>query len=350
MFFEPGTVYRDHWIESVLHTPFGEWALAYDSSKKRVYLQHVPLRKSVPQSLVDQYLSLDHPLLIPHRQVFQESKALVFVRPYLPLDGLVYRCPADEGTAMAWCDQLAKLEAYLKNQPHPMQIVYVPENIGLTDQGELRVFLCGDASYMRWDFSDRETFRRILIGEKGTGKASPELEEARKGRSRKWVWGMGVALLLCMVAGFGLLKFLQKPGEKPVQAEPEPPRQVEADPESEPASEPGPETSTEAAPPTQEDMDRSQAAAEEFIFSLDQDKYQRILKKKNRSMTVLPEMQAERINSRPGKITWDIEAEVFHSDGNMEGETYRTTFRVITAKENGVWQVKDAEVTEEEKL
>ncbi len=83
---------------------------------------------------------------------------------------------------------------------------------------------------------------------------------------------------------------------------------------------------------------------------MDQDKYQRILKKKNRSMTVLPEMQAERINSRPGKITWDIEAEVFHSDGNMEGETYRTTFRVITAKENGVWQVKDAEVTEEEKL
>ncbi len=81
MFFEPGTVYRDYWIESVLHTPFGEWALAYDSSKKRVYLQHVPLRKSVPQSLVDQYLSLDHPLLIPHRQVFQESKALVFVRP-----------------------------------------------------------------------------------------------------------------------------------------------------------------------------------------------------------------------------------------------------------------------------
>jgi len=258
----------------------GRWPSIH--RRKRVYLQHVPLRKSVPQSLVDQYLSLDHPLLIPHRQVFQESKALVFVRPYLPLDGLVYRCPADEETAMAWCDQLAKLEAYLKNQPHPMQIVYVPENIGLTDQGELRVFLCGDASYMRWDFSDRETFRRILIGEKGTGKASPELEEARKGRSRKWVWGMGVALLLCMVAGFGLLKFLQKPGEKPVQAEPEPPRQVEADPESEPVPEPAPETSTEAAPPTQEDMDRSQAAAEEFIFSLDQDKYQRILKKKNR--------------------------------------------------------------------
>ena len=251
---------------------------------------------------------------------------------------------------MAWCDQLAKLEAYLKNQPHPMQIVYVPENIGLTDQGELRVFLCGDASYMRWDFSDRETFRRILIGEKGAGEGFSGVGRGPQREVPEMGVGYGGGATSLHGRRLRSSEVFAEAGGKTGSSRAGPLvkwkriRSLNRRPSR------APETSTEAAPPTQEDIDRSQAAAEEFIFSLDQDKYQRILKKKNRSMTVLPEMQAERIDIRPGKITWDIEAEVFHSDGNMEGETYRTTFRVITAKENGVWQVKDAEVTEEEKL
>lgn len=353
MFFEPGIVYRDYWIETVLHTPFGEWALAYGKSNKKVYLQHVPLRKPAPQPLIDQYLTLDHPLLIPYRQVYQESKALVFVRPYVLVDGLIYRCPTDEQTAAKWCEQLAQLEAYLGNRPNPMKIVYVPENIGVTGDGELRVFLCGDPSYIRCDFSNRETFRKVLIGEKRKRSILKfgDVRQATvsKGKFWKLVLGMGLALL-CVAAGFGLVKFLQKSEEKPVPAQTEPPRQVEAAPEPEQAPEPSPETSTDSNPPTQEDMKQSQTAAKEFISSLDQDDYQRILRKKARSMTVLPEMQAEVIESGPGKIVWNIEAEVFHSDGNMEGNTYRTSFRVVTAKENGVWQVKDAEVTGEKKL
>lgn len=357
MFFEPGTVYRDYWIESVLHTPFGEWALAFDEAKGKVYLQHVPLRKPVPPSLIEQYFTLDHPLLVPFWQVHQEPKALVFVRPYVRVDGLIYRCPTDEETAARWCDQLSQLETYLENQPNPMKIVYVPENIGVTDKGELRVFLCGDDSYMQCNFSDRESFRKALIGEK-KGDAPPETEDVRhtpasKGKSRKWFWGVGIAVLLLFIAAcFGLIHFLQKSGEKPVPAQTEPPRPVEAESEpAEQAPEPAsdPDLSEDTAP-TQEDIDQSRTAAEEFVSSLDRDEHQDILKKRARSMTVLPNMEAEQIDSRPGEITWDIEAEVFHSDGNMKGKTYRTTFRVVTVKENGSWKVKDAEVTEEEKL
>ncbi len=82
---------------------------------------------------------------------------------------------------------------------------------------------------------------------------------------------------------------------------------------------------------------------------MDRDEHQRILKKKARFMTVLPTMQAERIDSRPGEIVWRIEAEVFHTEGDMKGNIYETTFRVVTVKENGEWQVKEAEVTGEKK-
>ena len=305
---------------------------------------------------------MDHPLLIPYWQVYQESKALVFVRPYVHVDGLIYRCPTDEETATKWFDQLSQLETYLENQPIPMKIVYVPENIGVTDEGELRVFLCGDASYMRLDFCDRETFRQALIGGDRMEDGTPESEDAllqaisepkakNMIRRRTAVLGIVIASLLCFAAGLGLMNVLSE--EKPAPAQAESPRQTGADvpgPEIAPEAAPDPALSEDSTPPTQEDMDQSQTAAEEFVSSLDQDEYQHILKKRARWMTVLPDMQAELVDSHPGEIIWNIEAEVFHSDGNMKGDTYRTTFRVITAKENGVWQVKDAEVLEEEKL
>lgn len=99
--------------------------------------------------------------------------------------------------------------------------------------------------------------------------------------------------------------------------------------------------------PTPEDIDQSQTVAEEFISLLDRDENQNLLKKKARFMTVLPAMKAKLIDSRSGKITWDIEAEVFHSEGDIRGRIYQTVFRVVTVKKNGVWQVEDGKVLEE---
>ena len=343
MFFEPGMVYRDYWIETVLHTPFGEWALAQNEEKGKVYLQHVRLRKPAPPSLIDQYLSLDHPMLVPFWEVYQEPRALVFVRPCVDVDGLIYCCPTYEETAAQWCGQLAQLEDYLENQPIPMKIVYSLQNIGVTDQGELRVFLCGNPSHIRCDFSDRETLRRALIGEKGKWD-----QYLKFGKSKKLVWGTGIAFLLCFAAGFGAMHSMQKSDEKPIQSQAVSEAVLVPEQASEAALDPN--ISNDSAPPTLDDIEKSQLAAERFVFSLDQDDYQQILKKKARSMTVLPNMEAEQIDSGPGKIIWNIEAEVFHSDGNMKGEMYRTKFRVVTKKENGFWQVKNAEVTEEKKL
>jgi sortase A len=117
-----------------------------------------------------------------------------------------------------------------------------------------------------------------------------------------------------------------------------------------PEAAPDPAISEDSTPPTQEDMDQSQTTAEEFVFLLDRDENQNILKKKARYMTVLPDMKVEQVESRSGEITWDIEAKVFHSDGNMKGDTYRTTFRVVTVKEDDTWHVKNAQVLKEEKL
>lgn len=354
--------YRDFYIRTVFNTPFGKWAVA-NGEQGEVILQHVPV-ESPPQSLINQYLSLDHPLLIPYLDVYQEPSAFVFVRPYLLTEHLIHSIPLDKNTANLCCEQLAELEAYLKNQPLPMKIIYHPENIGVTDEGELRVFLCGDASYMRYDFSDRETFRKILIGgeqKEQTGKTEQEKEFqvepplVRESKPqvmvnrRTAILGAITAGILCFGAGLGLMKVLQKPEEQTVLVQSETSKQETKSPDHAPETEASDLNPAESTPPTQEDMDQSQAVAKEFVSSLDQDENQNILKKKARSMTVLPTMQAVRIDSRPGEITWRIEAEVFHSDGNMKGEIFKTVFRVVTVKENGTWKVKDAEVTGEKK-
>lgn len=354
--------YRDFYIRSVFDTPFGKWAVA-NGEEGEVILQYVPV-ESPSQSLINQYLSLNHPLLIPYLDVHCESGGLVFVRPYLLIENLIHRIPMDQETANLCCAQLADLEAYLKDQPIPMQILYHPENIGLTDEGELRVFLCGNESFMQWDFSNLKTFREILAGGEQKGEETEQEKKlqvtppppVRKPKPKVMVSRRGAVFaaiatgVLCfgaglVVAGLGLMA-MQKEETATVQTETSNQKTESPAPAPKPATDPVP---SEDSTPTQEDIDLSRIVAEKFVSSLDRDDHQGILKKKARSMTVLPTMQAVRIDSRPGEITWRIEAEVFHSNGNMEGDMYRTTFRVVTVKENGEWQVKDAEVTEEVK-
>lgn len=358
--FQQGEIYRQFYLEMVSDSPFGKWGIG-SKEEEKFLLQHIPLLESPPQTLINQYLSLDHPLLIPYLEVYQEPGALVFVRPYLLIENLIHQIPLDEETADLCCKQLADLEAYLKDQPIPMKPVYHPENIGLTDDGYLKVFLCG-SGHIQLDFSDLETFRQLLTGqdqkEEQVKKQSepesplpvsspPPFREAKPQvmvRRRTAVISIVVAGVFCFSAGAWIMNALQNEKNAPVQAEST--RQViDREPEQTPeaAPEPAPEELT------QEDIDQSRIAAEKFVSSLDRDDHQKVLKKRARSMTVLPNMKAEQIDSRPGKIEWEIEAEVYHSNGNMEGNMYRTMFRVVTVKENGVWQVEDIQVLDEKK-
>jgi len=279
------------------------------------------------------------------------------------LESLIHRFPNEE-TAKNWCDQLLDLDTYLEIQPIPMRVAYHPENIGLTDEGELRVFLCGNASFMQWDFSDRETFRKSLVAQKG--EQNEETEQAKELQAaptpsvqkprpqvmvsrRTAILGAIAVGVLCFSAGLGVMKVMQKPEETAaVQAETSKQETESPDHAPEPASDPTP--SADSTLPTQEDMEQSQTVAKEFVSSLDRDDHQEILKKKARSMTVLPSMKAEQIDSRPGEIVWRIEAEVFHTEGDMKGDIYRTTFRVVTVKEDDTWHVNNAQVLKEEKL
>ncbi len=106
--FQQGETYRGYLIERILSTPFGKWGVASNEEGEKVYLQHVPLLKPPPQRLIRQYLLLDHPLIIPYLQVYQESDALVFVRPYILLESLIHRSPNEE-TAKKWPRNLSPL-------------------------------------------------------------------------------------------------------------------------------------------------------------------------------------------------------------------------------------------------
>lgn len=345
--FQQGENYRGYLIESIFDTPFGKWGTSSNEEGERIYLQHVPLLKPPPQHLIRQYLLLDHPLIIPYLQVYQESDALVFIRPYILLES-IHRIPNEE-MVNRWFDHLLDLDTYLEIQPIPMKPVYHPENIGITDKGELRIFLCGNESYMSWNFSDRKTFQQSIIGGQ-TSKlersqhASPPKPQVLISR-RAAILGAVITGVFCFGLGSGLMKVLDTP-EKPVTTQAERSKQETSNPT--PKSSSDPISPTNSTPPTQEDIFHSEKVAKEFIASLDATT-QPILKKKARFMTILPDMQAEQIENRPGKIAWEIKAEVYHSNGNMEGDMYQTTFRVVTVKENGIWQVEDIQVLDEKK-
>ena len=95
---------------------------------------------------------------------FIKNPSLVFVRPHAC--GRSDLSLSDRWIfGRQWCEQLSQLEAYLQNRPIPMKIVYVPENIGVRNRRSAGVSLRGPGVYAV-RFSDRDTFRRVLLGKK----------------------------------------------------------------------------------------------------------------------------------------------------------------------------------------
>lgn len=145
-FFHVGEKYRDSYdIEHVVPFFDGELAIALQDTK-RYYLQSAHLQKQAPSRAIQQYRSLHHPLVLPFDEVYTEDRSLVFIRPFYPirpLSDVISTQKVDEDQVVEWCKQLLQLEASLKSKPMPMYLLLDPRNIGLTDEGELKVFFCG---------------------------------------------------------------------------------------------------------------------------------------------------------------------------------------------------------------
>lgn len=145
-FFSTGDRYRDQYlIENVIPFFQGELALAR-SGDQRYYLQYVRLKKQAPPRAIQQYLNLDHPLVLPHLQVFTEERSLVFIHPHVelrPLSEVIANNPASEEQLIKWARSLLELEALLARQPLPMYLFLHPHNLGITEDGQLKVMFCG---------------------------------------------------------------------------------------------------------------------------------------------------------------------------------------------------------------
>jgi len=145
-FFAVGDRYRDTYeIEVVFPFFDGELAIAR-SGDQRFLLQHAQLKKQAPSRAIQQYRSLDHPLILPYREVYTEERSLVFIRPYEPFQPLydaIRQQPASEDELVRWGKSLLHMEAYLRSKPLPMYFILDPRNIGLTADGKLIVLYCG---------------------------------------------------------------------------------------------------------------------------------------------------------------------------------------------------------------
>lgn len=145
-FFSAGDRYRDQYlIENVIPFFQGELALAR-SGDQRFYLQYVRLKKQAPPRAIQQYLNLDHPLILPHLQVFTEERSLVFIHPHAelrPLTEVIANESVSEEQLIKWARSLLELEALLSRQPLPMYLFLHPHNLGFTEDGQLKVMFCG---------------------------------------------------------------------------------------------------------------------------------------------------------------------------------------------------------------
>lgn len=145
-FFAVGDRYRDAYeIEAVFPFFDGEVAIAR-SGDQRFLLQHAHLKKQAPSRAIQQYRSLDHPLILPYREVYTEERSLVFIRPYEPYQPLydaIRQQPASEDELIRWGKSLLQMEAYLRSKPFPMYFIIDPRNIGMTAEGKLIVLYCG---------------------------------------------------------------------------------------------------------------------------------------------------------------------------------------------------------------
>ncbi|MRG28577.1 hypothetical protein [Laceyella tengchongensis] len=122
----------------------GQLAIA-KSESKRYYLQAVLLRKPASSWAIQQYRSLNHPLVIPCEEVFADKNYLVLVRPYEPIHPLyeVVAEQRDESQLIEWTKQLLDLAKKLKEKSLPMYLLLDPRNIGLNLDHQLRVLFCG---------------------------------------------------------------------------------------------------------------------------------------------------------------------------------------------------------------
>ncbi|SEN66892.1 hypothetical protein [Lihuaxuella thermophila] len=145
-FFHVGERYRDsYYIEHAVPFFDGELAIA-QSDSQRYYLQSAHLQKQAPARAIQQYRSLNHPLVIPFLEVYTEERSLVFIRPYVsiqPLSEAISTGQVDEDQVVEWGKQLLQLASQLQSMPIPMYLLLDPRNIGLTDDGDLKVFFCG---------------------------------------------------------------------------------------------------------------------------------------------------------------------------------------------------------------
>jgi hypothetical protein len=144
--FQVGEWYRAlYHIEHVVHFFDGEMAVARKDST-RYYLESALLQRQAPSEAIQQYRSLDHPLLLPFEEVYTEDSFLVFIRPYEPIHPLrevISEREVDEDQVVAWSKELLNLERELRSKPLKMYILLDPRNIGLTEDGELKVLFCG---------------------------------------------------------------------------------------------------------------------------------------------------------------------------------------------------------------
>ncbi|MBH8599452.1 hypothetical protein [Thermoactinomyces sp. CICC 10523] len=144
--FQVGEWYRGlYYVEHVVQFFGGEMAVARKDST-RYYLESVLLEGAAPPQVVEQYRSLNHPLLLPIEEVYDEERFLVLIRPYEPIRPLrevISEREVDEDQVVAWGKELLQLERELRAKPFKMYILLDPRNIGMTANDELKVLFCG---------------------------------------------------------------------------------------------------------------------------------------------------------------------------------------------------------------
>ena len=150
-FFAVGDRYRDRYvIESVETFLDGELAVARTDENERYYLQWTKLKKGTQSRVIQQYRSLNHPLVLPFAEVYTEERSIVFIRPYIELTRLDERLktrPWNEEETVRLTRDLLHLEKMLNSLPLPMYLLLDPRNMGLTGEGNLKVFFCGVRNY-----------------------------------------------------------------------------------------------------------------------------------------------------------------------------------------------------------
>ncbi|GAA5343845.1 hypothetical protein [Planifilum fimeticola] len=150
-FFTVGERYRDRYvIESVEAFLDGELAVARTDENERYYLQLTKLKRGTQSRVIQQYRSLNHPMVLPFAEVYTEERSIVFIRPYTeltPLDEILRMRPWDEEETIRLTRDLLQLEKMLNGRPLPMYLLLDPRNMGLTGDGELKVFFCGVRNY-----------------------------------------------------------------------------------------------------------------------------------------------------------------------------------------------------------